>query len=296
MALIHLIISFPTVVFTVLLAVTVLYWLFVLVGALDLDFLGGGDHAIEGVAKGALDGAADGVLHGGADSALDGAADAALHGGLHGSDQALEGVAKGAADGAVDGATDAAGEGIFASFIAALHLRRAPITVVLTLFAAFGFLGSSLVVRTLTPTGNVGWLVGLPIFLGASLVSLLLTSLAIRPLGGVFEKKGASKHQDLLGKIVVVSTGTVTPRFGQATFADGGAGLTLQVRAEEGAGLKKGDQCVIVDYDPETEGFSIERMPDLPGSTPRPRIATTAPRMEVEEEPVDADRKRETTR
>jgi hypothetical protein len=273
MALLTLVSSFPTVLFTVLLAVTVLYWIFVLVGALDMDLLGGGDHAIEGVAKGALDGAADAALHGASDAALDGAADAALHGGLHGSDQALDGVAKGAADGAADAAADGAGESVFASFVAALKLRRAPITVVLTLFAAFGFLGSSLVSRSLSPTGSVGFVLGLPIFLGASVVSLLLTSVAIRPLAGVFEKKSASKHQDLIGKIVVVSTGSVTERFGQATFADGGAGLTLQVRAEASAGIKKGDHCVIVDYDPESEGFSVEPMPELPGSSRRPRIA-----------------------
>lgn len=289
MALLNLIISFPTVVFTVLLAVTVLYWLFVLFGALDLDFLGGGDHALEGVAKGALDGAADG--------ALDGAADGAIHGGLHGSDQALDGVAKGAADGAVDGAADAAGEGFLASLVSALKLRSAPITVVLTLFAAFGFLGSSLAVRTITPTGNVGWLLGIPIFFGASVASLLLTSVAIRPLRGIFESKTGAKNSDLIGKVVVISTGQVTERFGQATLADGGAGLTLQVRAEEKAGLKKGDHCVIVDYDPESEGFSVELMPELPGSSRRPRIAAPdAPSHDDATEVAEADRKRETTR
>ncbi len=263
MSLLTLIISFPTVVFTVLLALTLVYWVFVLVGALDLDALGGGHQA--------FDGAADGALHGATDAALHGATDAALHGGA---DQGLEGGGHG-------GAVDTGGEGLFGSFISALHLRRAPVTVVLTLFAAFGFLGSGLAVRSLTSTGSIGWLTGVPIFLAASFVSLLLTSVAIRPLGPVFDSKNASKNSDLLGKIVVVSTGEVTPTFGQARYEDGGAGLILNVRADVAARLKKGDQCVIVDYDAEKQTFSIEIMPDVTGPS-RARIggghvATTAP-------------------
>ncbi len=274
MSLLTLIISFPTVVFTVLLALTLVYWVFVLVGALDLDALGGGHQAFDGAADGALHGATDAAIHGATDAALHGSTDAALHGGA---DQGLEG---GGHDGA-DGAVDSGGEGIFGSFISALHLRRAPVTVVLTLFAAFGFLGSGLAVRTLTSSGTIGWLTGVPIFLVASFVSLLLTSVAIRPLAPVFESKNASKNSDLLGKIVVVSTGEVTPKFGQARYEDGGAGLILNVRADAAAGLKKGDQCVIVDYDAEKQTFSIEIMPDVTGPSRARigsgRVATGAP-------------------
>lgn len=41
---------FPTVVFTIALGITLLYWGFVLLGALDIDLLGGGD--VSGAAKG----------------------------------------------------------------------------------------------------------------------------------------------------------------------------------------------------------------------------------------------------
>ena len=217
---------------------------------------------------------ADAALHGATDAALHGATDAALHGGA---DQALDGAGTDAAsDLATDGAADGASEGVFGSFISALNLRKAPVTVVLTLFAAFGFLGSGLAVRTLTSTGSIGWLYGIPIFLVASFVSLLLTSVAIRPLAGVFETKNASKNSELVGKLVVVSTGEVTPTFGQARLHDGGAGLILNVRADLSSGLKKGDQCLIVDYDAETQSFSIEILPGVSGPSHRPRIAAGA--------------------
>lgn len=49
---------FPTVVFTIGLGIVLVYWVFVLVGALDIDLLGGGDagDAITGGAKGAAEG------------------------------------------------------------------------------------------------------------------------------------------------------------------------------------------------------------------------------------------------
>ena len=50
--------SFPCVVYTVLLGISILYWGFVMVGAVHLD---GGDGALDGAA----DGAADGIDGGG---------------------------------------------------------------------------------------------------------------------------------------------------------------------------------------------------------------------------------------
>ncbi|MCC6553225.1 MAG: glycine zipper family protein, partial [Polyangiaceae bacterium] len=62
--------AFPAVLFTGVLALAMIYWLFVILGALDLDLLGGAEDAampdldagIDGVAKGALEGAVKGSL------------------------------------------------------------------------------------------------------------------------------------------------------------------------------------------------------------------------------------------
>ena len=87
--------AFPTLLFTIPVGLSVLYWLFVVIGAIDIDILN--FDGVEGVFEGGLDGALDGVLDGGFDAALDGALDAGLDGAL---DAGLDGVA--------DGATDAA--------------------------------------------------------------------------------------------------------------------------------------------------------------------------------------------
>jgi hypothetical protein len=44
--------QFPTVVFTIALGIALVYWLFVLLGALDIDLLGGPDADVSGAAKG----------------------------------------------------------------------------------------------------------------------------------------------------------------------------------------------------------------------------------------------------
>ena len=57
--------AFPTVIFSVLLGFVMLYWLFVIIGALDLDVLDaaagleGAEGAIDGVAEGATEAAAE---------------------------------------------------------------------------------------------------------------------------------------------------------------------------------------------------------------------------------------------
>ena len=58
----------------------------------------------------------------------------------------------------------------------------------------------------------------------------------------------------------LVRTGTVTDRFGEAMLDDGGAGLVVRVRVESGERLERGDQAVIVGYDPERQQFTVAPM------------------------------------
>lgn len=51
--------ALPTVLFTVPLALSLLYWAFVIVGAADLDLLGGADGALESTADGVVEGVAE---------------------------------------------------------------------------------------------------------------------------------------------------------------------------------------------------------------------------------------------
>ena len=101
-------------------------------------------------------------------------------------------------------------------------------------------------------------------FFVAPMLALPATSLVIRPLAPIFAPKRATTKQDLVGKVCTVRTGKVTDRFGEATLADGGAGLVLRVRVDTNdTKLARGDQAIIIGYDEEAQEFMVAPMDDV---------------------------------
>jgi hypothetical protein len=246
----RLALSFPCVVYTVLLGVVLVYWLFVVVGAVHIGE--GSDGALEGLGpegaigagKGALEGAAKGALQGHLDGMADGAGDI--------------GEAGDGGDAGGDGDSDETSA--LALLVNALHLRSVPATTVLSLIITFSWLvcaiGMQIVSRDLSHgTATIArWAV----FLASPVLALPLTALAAHPLAKVFGHKKATQHSDLIGKTCVVRTGTVTKTFGEALLEDGGAGLVVRVRVDRELEVKRGDQMLIVDYDRQLESFLVE--------------------------------------
>ncbi|WP_437730544.1 glycine zipper family protein [Sorangium sp. So ce1335] len=268
---------FPAVIFTVVLALALIYWLFVLLGALDLDLLGGahGDAApdlgaLEGATKGALEGATKGALEGATKGALEGATKGALEGSAKG---ALEGSAKGALEGSAKGMADV-GDGAHGagSLLVALKLHRVPATVSLTLVAAFGWFSSVLSTMLVEPAwlgaGLPRWALGLAVLAGSLTVALLLTSLAVRPIAPLFVTRHAQAKKDLVGRVCVISTGRVDERFGQAVIEEGGASHILDVRCDTPGALRRGDRALLVSWDPNGEVFGVEPLDALLGPPP----------------------------
>jgi len=254
--------SFPSVVYTTLLGVALVYWVFVMVGAVHLD--------ADGAADGAMDGALDGAVKG----AAEGAADAVAGHGGHGHD----------GGGDLD-ASDGDG-GALSGLIASLKLRAAPATVVLSFLTLFSWLASVLAMQAahgLSPDLAASIFVRAAVFLVAPLVALPLTSLAVRPLARVFTHAKAVTKQDLVGKICTIRTGTVTDRFGEALLEDGGAGLVVRVRVETDEKLARGDQALIVGYDAERHEFTVAPMKNLLDERPAERTEE-----EREEEEAEA--------
>lgn len=229
------ILAYPTVVYTILLGVVVVYWLFVLLGALDINLLGDAD----------LDG------HGHTDLDVGGHG----HGGhLDGHGHHLDGHVDGHGHhhGDHHGDADAEHPGGLAGLIQALGLGGVPVTLMLSLLilASWGFcLGATELV------GRSGWLA-----IAAPLVSLALavpvTAAIIRPLRRFFLSLAAPQNRDLLGKICTITTLRVDERYGQAEVEDGGAGLIVQVRSTAPDRLNRGDRALIFDY--KDEVFYVE--------------------------------------
>ena len=242
--------SFPSVVYTVLLGVVLVYWLFVVVGAINLGD-GSGDGALDGLSPEGAIGASKG--------ALEGAAKGALQGHLDGMADAAGDLADGA-DGADGADADSSEASALALLVNALHLRSVPATVILSLIITFSWLVCTVSMQIAgrdLPREHLKLLSWLALAL-SPLLALPLTSIIARPLAKVFKHKPATMRTDLIGKTCVVRTGSVTSSFGEAVLEDGGAGLVLRVRVDRELAVKRGDQMLIVAWDEEHESFLVE--------------------------------------
>jgi hypothetical protein len=238
--------SFPSVVFTVLLGVVLVYWTFVMVGVIHIG------EGSEGALDGHIDGATKGMLEGAVDHVGGGHVDVGDLGGGHG-------------DGDFGDGDDGDANGALAAIMSALHLRSVPATVVFSLIVTFAWLVSVVSMQLVTRLAPAlsGVLLSAAVLLGSFLLALPLTSVAARPLAKVFAPKHAPAKSDFVGRTCVIRTGSVTEKLGEATLHDGGAGLVLRVRVEGGKQLSRGEQALIVDYDAERETYLVEPMRDV---------------------------------
>ncbi|MCE9573188.1 MAG: hypothetical protein K8W52_08530 [Deltaproteobacteria bacterium] len=222
---------FPTVIFSIGLGIALVYWLFVLLGALDIDLFGHGD----------IGGGHD-VAIGGHDVGIGDAAEA--------------GKAVGH-DGDIDGA---GGGGIWHL----LGLGSVPFTISVSfIFLACwcaSLLGMSYVDAALGT--NPWWpVLVLPLVV---LVGLPLAGLAVRPLRGVFALREGKSNKDYVGATCTITTGSVDDGFGQATIEDGGTVLVIPVRCDRPV-LARGHKALIIDFDTVRHVYVVEPVVDMLG-------------------------------
>ena len=223
--------QFPTVVFTIALGVVLVYWLFVLVGALDIDLLGGDvDADVSGAAKGIGEALTGGAKAGGE----------ALHAG---------------ADADASAEVDADG-GIWQG----LGLGDVPVTISVSLITLLSWAGSLAVMHYLA--GGAGWLRAV-VLVAAIIVALPIAALLVRPLAPVFAVREGKSNADYVGHACTITTGSVDDKFGQATIEDGGTVLVIAVRCDRAGTLARGDKALIIDFDREREAYVVEPSGEL---------------------------------
>ncbi|MBX3225937.1 MAG: DUF1449 family protein [Labilithrix sp.] len=227
--------GFPMAIYSGLLALAIVYWLFVLVGAVHVSFDG-------------ADGAVDGAMEGATKGALDGAVDAV--------DLDLD------VGGASEVDLDVHGDGGHAGLLNALKLRSAPATLVLSLIVFFAWILGMFGAAAIDAFG-LGIAAKLALFVLAPVVGVFPTSVVIRPLARTLKPVQATKRAQLVGKLCTIRTGTVTDRFGEALLEDGGSGLVVRVRVDAGEKLGRGDQALIVSYDEESQEFTVAPLPEV---------------------------------
>lgn len=212
--------GFPTVFWTALLGLVVAYWLFVIVGALDIELL---DFDVETDFDIDLD----------ADFDADIDADAA-------------------GDGSDSGANP------LVKVAVALGLGKVPITILISFFVFSGWFVSYFGDIYLTPILG-GGAVGAVLLGLAFVLAIPMMGAMAHPLKGVFETSTRSAGHSVIGQVCTISTGSVDMNFGQARLDDGGAGLLLNVRCPTGDNtLRKNSQALIIGHDAEHDVYFVE--------------------------------------
>lgn len=234
--------SFPTVVFTVLLLIALAYWVLVIIGALGLDALDfDHDHA----------GGAD--VHAG---------DVGGHGDVHHGDVHHGDAHHGDAHHGHDHGHTGEGLGLLPTLLWVLKLNSVPMTIVLSSVLFWSWLTCHLAMHHVVGYDAPRW-VEIGLFFGALALSLPLTSLAVRPIAPLFRSPPAQRRSALIGKIVDVDTSYVSDTFGLAKAEDGGAGLIVQIRSDATNGLKRGDRALVLSFDEAREVYEVTPIDDL---------------------------------
>ncbi|MEJ7598348.1 MAG: hypothetical protein WKG01_10595 [Kofleriaceae bacterium] len=220
--------QFPTVVFTIALGIALVYWLFVLLGALDIDLFGGPEADLSGAAKGIGE-----VITGGAKGSAE--------------------VVRLEFDG------DADGGGVWSG----LGLGDVPMTITVSILVLSAWCGSLLLMHYVVPTLGLGtWFPPL-LVPGMLLVSLPITAVLIRPLVPIFRITEGKSNHDYVGHTCTISTGSVDENFGQATVEDGGTVLVIPVRCDEPGKLARTDKALIIEFDPERQAYVVAPSIDM---------------------------------
>lgn len=194
--------SFPTLFFTLLLALTAVYWLVAVLGVIDLDVL---DMDMP-------EGDADGGVH------------------------------------------------QLAGLLLKLGLNGAPLTIVISLLALFGWFICYFAVHLIfpyIPDGFLEYIVGLPILVGSLYGAVLITAQVIKPLKPLFANMNKNTVKNVLGQTAIVRSLRLDSGFGEVLLADGGAGLIFKARTMNNETFKKGDRVVLLQYLKDQHAYRV---------------------------------------
>lgn len=233
--------SFPTVIFTVGLGISALYWIAALLGAVDLEVFDAADGVLDGAIDGALEGALDGAMDAGAEALGDAAAEGAAEG--------LEGAVEGTG-------------GLLFGLASLLRIGKVPVTVTLSLFTLWGWVVGFLMTWLFRhPLDGVAAPLTYSLIAmgGAVLGAFGLTNATSRPFEPLFQTHEVRGNRALIGEVAEIETGRVDARFGQARIVLGGDELHVQVRCDHPDNkLGRGDRALVVHFDQQREAFVVE--------------------------------------
>lgn len=166
----------------------------------------------------------------------------------------------------------------------AIGLGLVPVSLLLTLLLFFfGWTGIVLhgtLGEVLTGLGWAGWVQNLlfvPVALGAGTACVAGAARLLHPF---FQDYGRVQGAyEVIGKIAVVKSGTVTPGFGAATVRTDSGPVEIAARTDAGAAeLRYGEQALVVDYDADANTYLVERLALEDEPVPEPHAVPLPPK------------------
>ena len=212
---------------TVLLIVVLLYWVTVILGVLDLEFL-------------------DLDLNADLDADLDIDADIDLD-----TDMDLDADMDG---GSADIQTSG---GLFFGFLRFIHIGDVPFMIIFSSLVLVMWVCSILSRHYLSGSG---WLWGLALFVGSFVLSMIATKFLTWPIRNLFSRLNKDHGEAIkpVGKICTVVMDVSGDRLGQAELETDGAPLLLNVKAWKDSVLKKGELGVIIQYEKNENLYMVK--------------------------------------
>ena len=153
-------------------------------------------------------------------------------------------------DGDIDAVDSMEAQNSIAGLVLKLGLHGVPLIVSLSILSITGWLLSfyiSFYAFSLIPGKFLEFLIGIPILIIAFLCALFVTRLCLKPIRKFLSKLEVDETKYITGQTLVVRSGIVNNKTGQAILNDGGAGIILNVRTKGDLEFKKGDEVVVLE-------------------------------------------------
>ncbi len=157
-----------------------------------------------------------------------------------------------------------AGVSGLASWLTKFRLDGIPFTLTLSFIIFFSWIFCFFMVETFIKDFDTEWVRVALGFWGIILSPVLaipVTALLLNPFKPIFKKLREEAKQpeanDFVGGIAIIRSGKVNDSHGSVELNDGGAGLVLQVRAEEPNSFKRGDSVILKEYLPASNTYLI---------------------------------------
>jgi hypothetical protein len=150
-----------------------------------------------------------------------------------------------------------------AGVLIALGLVGIPVTIILSFILLFAWLVvymMSLYVLSHIEMTVWFWLAAAVTIVLALVLAIPLTIIITKPMHRFFKVSYATRANELLGEVCIVTTSEVTDQFGEVELSKQGDFYIFQVRILAKNTLQKGDEVILVEYDKEQHLYYIEPM------------------------------------